>query len=922
MRRMRWWLFLLLLTATMTCWECSSAEARQQACWENQLSTSMVDAKLKFHQHGESFVRVDSHLRVEVPLEEWSLARKLTLSKDSADYRVSMHCLLRGPDNTQHNAEWRTHDPAVTETGNKVTVEYDSFAWIKNYQPIQLGPWLIERLRDDTWTVRLRSPTLQKAHWRQVEVDTGGLRFSDLSQRASSSDADTLMWTDWPPGRIAFEIDLPWRRYWLLSYGNSFWGKLGIAAWWVCASALIVLAARRAQRASSTAPATAPDPARPGGASGPKAASGPGRASGAAAVSGRGGNPGPHTASGPDGNPGPDTASAPNTASTPDTASTPNAAFGPGRASGPGDDNNPATAVVQWALVSAAVALMVILLFAQKPPHPQWGIPLCIAAGLTLLLVARPWYGGPHRTARGHASEPPADFADRRRRQARAVIGTAAAVAALGLFVVPAHRLFGLPESLVSERGVGFPGQLGYVLMGLATVWLWLAAMVAWAWRFAREGALLPDSWTRAWDTSPARCVTAVSVLLGVVAGSLLWCARWTSENQWKRVTWLTDPDPVKHRAHISGVMANFAFTDLTWIFSYSWILTVVALCALLRFRVMTQRTKRRHASLGPEGPDLLLTATVFALTAGLEGAGFAGSQAQFSFWLVLNICSLFAVLAVGRRWSVLSRLGDDLCAKRLKNKKRHAELLLKSREYRHLNQQLHLLDQGRATTPTREEVESQLAALRTWLVSGCSGQMPPAHISVLDTALAFGPEGHWWANAVRAARWAFCFGIPASIALPYLDVKESWNLMQLTFEPTAIPQLVATVITYQLAWAGAGFTLGALWRLLPGHHSPARAWSLTFSYAVPAGLTVLLSLFTDVNFRNLLLYSLIMLTILTLTSIWMDTFTLREDRQYWPSRFALLLSVYQLRGVSTHVAWIVAQVAAAVAIFHTLAGS
>jgi hypothetical protein len=62
------------------------------------------------------------------------------------------------------------------------------------------------------------------------------------------------------------------------------------------------------------------------------------------------------------------------------------------------------------------------------------------------------------------------------------------------------------------------------------------------------------------------------------------------------------------------------------------------------------------------------------------------------------------------------------------------------------------------------------------------------------------------------------------------------------------------------------------------------------------------------------------MLTILTVTSIWMDTETFRGERQFWPSRFALLLSIYQLRGFSGQLAWILAQVAAAVGIWSELA--
>jgi hypothetical protein len=150
----------------------------------------------------------------------------------------------------------------------------------------------------------------------------------------------------------------------------------------------------------------------------------------------------------------------------------------------------------------------------------------------------------------------------------------------------------------------------------------------------------------------------------------------------------------------------------------------------------------------------------------------------------------------------------------------------------------------------------------------------------------------------------------------------DPWTLLQLSYQPTGIPGVLASLIAYQVAWAASGFVLGALWRLLPGRRSPVRAWSLTFAYAVPACLAILFNKATHVGVGNLalLLYSVLMLSILTLTSIWMDTSTFREERQYWPSRFALLLSVYQTRGFSGHVAWLLAQLAAAVAIWRALA--
>ncbi|MFB7505934.1 DUF6185 family protein [Streptomyces broussonetiae] len=857
---------MLFLALAALWWGCPAAQAQQNNsvnCRDNQLDTSTVDAGIRFDQNpGGNYVRVYSTEKIKLPLDKWPLARQLTFSEDSREYQTAMHCLLRGPDNSLHTGEWRTQSPVVSITGKRVSVEYDSIALINSYKPIVLGPWEINREQDERWQVRLRPPTLQKAGWEKVEADLGGLDFNDRSGLAFRSTEKRLVWENNRPTSIRLEVDLPWQRSWVLSYGQSFWSTAGVAAWWVCASAVIALAALRTRRAH------------------------------------------------------------------------------PVGAAGSGHDDNPTQAVLQWAVLSGAVALMLILLNSQNSISPHGYTLVCIAAGLALVLVARPWCGGgPITTAGGTtASGTAADgttadgttaasgpFEDRRRRQAPAVIGTASTVAAVGLLVVLAPELFGLPPTLVSKVAPSASAKFGYVLIDLATVWLWLAAMTAWAWRFGREGALIPASWTARWDKAPVRCVAVLSALLGVVAAGLLLYLCWESENQWRRITWLTGQNTgAQHGAYVSKYLGGFPGTELTWVFSYSWVLTGIALLALLHIRSKTPRVrtgrKRKSTALGPEGPDLLLTAVVFAFTTGLQGATLAGNSAQYSLWLILNIGSLFAVLAAGRRWSVLSQLGDAFYVKRLSTKKRRRALMAKAHEYRSLNHQLGLLDQGRAEGVTCEQLEGRLHGLRRWLADGCGHNNPPEHISVLEAALAWGPEGRWWTNALRTARPAFCFGIPASGALLYLQLHNPWNMLQLSFQPTGIPNVVASLIAYQVAWAAAGFVLGALWRLLPGRRSPVRAWSLTSAYAVPACLAVLLNRFTDVDFGMLLLYSVLMLIILTLTSIWMDTSTFRKERQYWPSRFALLLSVYQLRGLSGHITWLLAQLAAAATIWQQLA--
>ncbi|MFG3018621.1 DUF6185 family protein [Streptomyces sp. NPDC048254] len=860
MTGVRWWRLLSLAVLAVIWWGCGTAEALQinhDDCQEDRLNASTVDAAIRFHQHGRTFVEVFSNMTVEVPAREWRMANQLTFSEESTDYQKAMRCLLRGPNNTRLNKELRDSNPVVTASGDKVRVQYDSTIWINAHKDYWLGPWEIKKpsKKGEKWKVGLQPPTLQGAHWRSVKAQLDGLEFRHYGQTSFASKAK-VEWTNQRPrgcpDNVCIEVDLPWPRSLVLTWDQSFLKPAGIATWWVLASSVLVLAAHRARR--------------------PYASRAPGTPASSRRVRDFGGGQGL------------------------------------------------AQPVLRWALLSGAVALALLLFIREREqaadPLLRRHMLICIAAGLTLTLVAHPWHGGASsRVQKSGGSR------SHRRRQAYAVIGFASVAAATGTLVILGHGLFHLPVGLVIEKphAPDLRGKLGYMLMGLTTVWLWLAAMVAWAWRFACEGGLVPARWTRKWDKRPVLWVTVVSALLGLVAGCLLWSLLWTAGNQWKRYTWLIDQHGSSARGnYLGGMLANFAFTELTWIFTYSWFLAGIALLALLKLHFTAQRAQVSHAMdyipLGPDKPDLLLVAALFSLTAGMRGAAFASNNAQWGIWFVLNILCLFAVLAAGRRWSVLSRTGHLFHMHR-PGANKQSELMEKAHQYRNLNHQLKLADQGHANGVTCEQLEEQLRGLRRWLVERCLKKNPPSQISILDVALAWGPETHWWPNALRAARLAFCFGVPASITLLYLESNNLYNGQQLRLEPTAVPSLFAGFITFQAAWAGAGFVLGALWRLLPGRQSAVRAWSLTFAYAMPAALAGLFTKFSDSNPTMLLLYSIVMLSILTLTGLWMDTSTLRDERLYWPSGFALLVSIHRLRGLSGQFAYLLAQLVAIVGI-------
>jgi hypothetical protein len=857
---------LVLVTSV---WGCGTAQARQldpsTDCVSDGLKGSTVIATVRLEQHQRSVPWITSDMTVRVP-RTWPLARHLTFSEGSAQYTHAMRCLLLGDEAPGSRSEWHPYDPQVTATDSSVAVHYVAYGWITTEKPLLVGPWeIIPAGR--TWMIYLWPPTLRTIRWKQIEADLGGLNFNDLVERASYSTESRVVWTNRRPEDVQVEVDPPWQRWLPVKLSQSLWSTAGVASWWVCASILIAVAALRARGGQAVAVHEAAR--RPA-----------------------------------------DAEVAP--PSTPDVSNRDAL-----------HDVSLTRTLLEWAGLSAGVALALLLLVPHDRVSPRSYALVCIPAGLGLVLAARPWSPGASPTAPRAVPDEPARPGGIQRRQARAVLFTTCAVACIGLLVILAHDAFGLPGSLGAKTTTAF-GRTGLVLLGLATVWLWLVAMVAWAWRFAREGGLLHERWTRQWDRAPGQCVAVVGCVLAAVAGVLLACAWAANKGRWERVNWLVEqPIPSAYNASLSSTLEYFFYTDLRWLFAYSWVLTGVALLALLRFRNRPPRAhgRRRYErfSLGPSKPDLLLTVSLFAFFVGLRAASFAGASALYGVWLGLNMLALYVLIAMGRRWSVLSRMGERFCTVRLGTEQHRSELLKKAHQYLNVNHRMHLLDKGHADGVTCEQLEEKLHRLHQWLVTASEGADPPEHISVLDIALAWGPEGRWWSNAVRAGRLAFWFGTPATALLLYYQTQDPYGQQQILDSAIGLPEFTADLILYQLAWAVAGFTLGTLWRLLPGRRSQTRAWLLTAAYGFPAVLAAALIRIMDTDSRQLLLYAALLLVVLTLTSTAMDMATFRGERQYAPSPLTLLLTVYQLRGLSGQITWLLAEVGAVVTIYTSL---
>ncbi|MEU9378161.1 DUF6185 family protein [Streptomyces sp. NPDC048255] len=867
----RWWCLLPALIAAVLGWGGVAHAGDRDVCQLGNLKVRKVTAKLDFDYHDRIYAQVISKLTVSVSAKEWTLAKDLARSEKSAKYQTAMGCLLRGDEKGPRNREWRFRYPVVSVRGDVVTVDYEATAWIEKNNPFLLGPWRIDvDEKGESWSVFLRPPkALGNIKWNEVEVKLDGLEAHNFFPPVTSADSVRLVWSEPEPFDVRVDVEPPWQRSFNVGEWWWSWGWAGVASWWVFTAAVSLVAVHYASRAQPSVPSV------------------------------------------------------------------------PSVPSWPPERKGLARVVRLWAVLSVAVALTLRLLILDPPEsdRPSWRSLVTIALGLALVLVARPWCGVPSSsTSQQTGTEESADAERARRRQVWAVTVTASAVAAFGILLVVALRFFRLAEEVTPGRPQATSGVIGLALLALVTLWLWLAAMAAWAWRFAREGDLAQSwrregkpkqSWSARWAKAPVGWTLAVGALLGVASAALLASFWWTRERNWGRVYWLTDQfGTARDRARID-FLRQFAYSGLTWVCAYAWLLTGIALLALLQVRVNTRRAqsdgKDEGTSLGPAGADLLLTVVVFALAVGLRQVEFAGSNVLFGFWFLMMIASLYAVVTVGRRFSVLGRTGGkNFCVRRLGTRRRRHVLLMKAHEYRNLHHKLYSLDRGRVEGDlTREELERKLDGLQKWLFDGWGGEgRPPAQISVLDTALSWGPGRDWWDNAQRAARLAFGFGFPASVALVWLSYLRDSPTQMATFQSlVGLPEIVAKCLAWQVAWTGAGLALGALWRMLPGRRSPVRALSLTAAYAIPVCVGALVTQITDTELGYVFLHVALMLLVLTLTSIWMDMETFTEERRFWPSRVGLLLSVYQLRGLSTQVAYLAAQLAIVVGVWRSLAG-
>ncbi|WP_435975608.1 DUF6185 family protein [Streptomyces sp. Qhu_M48] len=872
---------LLLLLMLLLAAAPPAAPAPVDDCRSTKLATARVSTWVLLEHGNRTSTKVRSELRVEVPAA-WPFARNLLLSEESPEYIRAMACITR-PQVGQHRlwSEWRDGPPEVTaEKDGGVTVVDRTHTWVNVQDTVHAGVWRV-RATDDRWTIGLDVPrALAGARWTEIKVDPGGPGAETATPMPDGGEGATaLLWHPAPSSTKKPAARNPTKgtatKKPAVEKGTADKGA----------------AEKGRQKAAAKAAATKPVPA----------------------VSVR---------------------------------------LKPSWQRSWGARNNrPVVALLDRSgymvsgVLTSALLLYGVVLYRRRSTAPtarqdrtlrnlaQWAMASVL---LGLLIDGRAvlqQYGEELRddvfwqndlALRDHGFA--LAFVAVLLTSARPTPRVWAALACLTvppLLVATAPGTFDLrSEALFRASGLALAAET------TASVCLFALCSLAWAaaaWRLATDGGLLPGSRRFPGNDRVLRLrVAGPAVLAWTILVSAFFAL--TEERAWQRASWLSDRSvPQYGRDHWNNFVWESLFSvprAQDWLSSYLWLLTAVAMLAVLRAR-------RSATAVSPleEPADRLLVVTFFGVVVTLPGGYVAGFGTISLLWQLLGMLALYGFVAPFAGRSALSQPleGSGRPLATVADAAGRATLLDKSRSYREIHAELRRLDQGMFgdVPPKRSNLERRLSNLHDWPPTppapGFADRLP-AKISVVDAALALGPRDTWWANGSRCARLSLIPAVPASFLMIWVWHIRGEGWAGILSDQFGVPSLLLALVGWMATWTGAAFVLGALWRRLPGQRGAAKALPVTLAFALPAAADGLVLHFTDESTAGIALAVSTMLFVLTVTAIAMDFDTFRTERRYWQSRMGLLLSVYQMRYYSLQFAYLIAQIVAMISIWQFLA--
>ncbi|MFE9610796.1 DUF6185 family protein [Streptomyces sp. NPDC006012] len=455
-------------------------------------------------------------------------------------------------------------------------------------------------------------------------------------------------------------------------------------------------------------------------------------------------------------------------------------------------------------------------------------------------------------------------------------------------------------------------------------VFVWLVGATASLLRLWRSADAPAPGWPR------GRFPHALLAALVLVSVAVAAMSVWSAQNLWEYQSWLSrrNGDEVYGLWHVATLFNDIRWFPSDWLdWFYGtylwWWCPSLAILAVLRAR---HQAAVPAAALLP--PAELRTLKVFFVVCVAPFAGwYAGVPLPLlpllALWLTLT-----GLLALGTRRAVLyRRLVPGHRLHEVAKESGRRQLLRAARRHRELHAQLRRLEQGQQEGD-RSQLEHELDRLHrlphpspppglpnTWI------RLPPS-ISPVELALAWGPRTTWWGNACRAAYFSALISVPAVAILTWAEQVRGVRWADKFVQRFGLVETVTAAVSNELLWVGAGFTLGALWRVLPGRRGPARASGLALAYAAPVLVQWAGNWIVGQPLGTWPLDLSLTLLVLTLTGVAMDIDTFRGEKHYWPTRASMLLSVYQWRTASVQMAFLIGQLVALVTIWQQLKGN
>ncbi|MGW7646905.1 DUF6185 family protein [Streptomyces bobili] len=836
-----------------------AATASNNECASAGLAGARVTTSVRLEHGGRTHTKITTELRVDVP-GDWKHAEHLLLSRDSRAYVTAMACLTkRHKDNALRWSQRRSSPPVVVSKGSRIQIVDRAYSWVNQSQAhMYVGVWDIWA-GANLWTVSLQPPTaLRSAHWVKITIDPGTPGAQSATPPPTAREGVSAL--VWRPEAVkepetdakdtTQEKDAKEQRTQLAHTVPSVSVSLK-PSWqrsWAAQNDRLIAAGLDKLGALLWTSTIA------------------GLLLGAVFLYRR-------------------------------------------RSAAPTDvQRRTLRNLAEWAVTSVALFTLMHaddLIRRYDQRRSAWwleeyvlrGHAFALAAVVLLFCVARP----PWRLW---------------------ATGAVLAIPPLATMMWP--EAFGLRPSRLHNHEASGAAITSEVTASWCLAALTVLGCVSVVWRLAHDGGLLPPS--RRFPGRRRRLqlrVTGPAVAAWTVA--MAGCHALTEERNWQRASWLMDrwdsQYGIEHRNNFIWEATWSTFNTPERILDYSWLLTAVAVLAVLRTchapSSASAVTSLAHHPV--DRADRLLFLTFFPLAVGLDNGYHLASSLAVSLWIPLYMLTLWAAVTAFARSAVLAQpfavSGDPLVTQM--GPESRASLLEKSRIYRETHADLRRLDQGLSgdQPPIRKERERELDKLHDWPSSSVLAPAPterlPPKVSVVDAALALGPRDDWWANGVRGARFALLPGVPAAVLGAWADWVRGEAWQDTLTDQFGLPGMLLALLYWLSTWVGAGFVLGALWRVLPGRRGAVKALPVAAAFALPVGLDALASWFTREGSANFALYASTMLLVLTVTGISIDLDTFQGERRYWQSRLGLLLSVYQMRYYSLQVAYLIAQIIA-----------